>query len=135
MRRNPEENNFKAVLECVRDIMNEGVVLPDFLKDILLGYGDAAAAHYSQLPNALTSLDFCDTFLDEAQCGRIFPREGGVICQGLPPSAAVSVRLCGEQRCRHAVFKRSRRSLPSRYPQSKYRSFHPDASGSRQSVR
>lgn len=73
MRRNPEENNFKAVLECVRDIMNEGVVLPDFLKDILLGYGDAAAAHYSQLSNALTTLDFCDTFLDEDHVVRSFP--------------------------------------------------------------
>ena len=84
MRRNPEENNFKAVLECVRDIMNEGVVLPDFLKDILLGYGDAAAAHYSQLPNALTSLDFCDTFLDEAHVVASFPGKEVSFAKGCP---------------------------------------------------
>jgi intron-binding protein aquarius len=84
MRRNPEENNFKAVLECVRDIMNEGVVLPDFLKDILLGYGDAAAAHYSQLPNALTTLNFCDTFLDEDHVIKSFPGKKVSFINGCP---------------------------------------------------
>jgi intron-binding protein aquarius len=84
MRRNPEENNFKAVLECVRDIMNEGVVLPDFLKDILLGYGDAGAAHYSQLPNSLTTLDFCDTFLDEAHIVGSFPGKKVSFAKGCP---------------------------------------------------
>ena len=46
MRRKPKENNFKAVLETIREIMNSDCVVPDFLHDILLGYGDPGAAHY-----------------------------------------------------------------------------------------
>ncbi len=39
-----KENNFKAVLESIRDLMNEDCVLPPWLHDILLGYGDPGAA-------------------------------------------------------------------------------------------
>ncbi len=54
-----QENNFKAVLESIRDLMNEETVLPDWLHDIFLGYGDPAAAQYSQLPASyLRTLDF-----------------------------------------------------------------------------
>lgn len=35
-----QENNFKAVLESIRDLMNEDCVVPPWLHDILLGYGD-----------------------------------------------------------------------------------------------
>lgn len=48
MRRKPKENNFKAVLETIRDLMNTDFVVPDWLHDIILGYGDPGAAHYSQ---------------------------------------------------------------------------------------
>ena len=48
MRRKPKENNFKAVLETIRDLMNTECVVPDWLHDIILGYGDPGAAHYSQ---------------------------------------------------------------------------------------
>lgn len=37
VRRDPEENNFKAVLECVRDVMNADVSVPGWLNDVLLG--------------------------------------------------------------------------------------------------
>ncbi|KAF6024345.1 AQR [Bugula neritina] len=47
MRRKPKENNFKAVLETIRDLMNTECVVPDWLQDILLGYGDPGSAHYS----------------------------------------------------------------------------------------
>lgn len=53
-----QENNFKAVLESIRDLMNEETVLPEWLNDIFLGYGDPAAAQYSKLPNTLQTLDF-----------------------------------------------------------------------------
>ena len=53
-----QENNFKAVLESIRDLMNEETVLPEWLHDIFLGYGDPAAAQYSKLPNTLRTLDF-----------------------------------------------------------------------------
>ena len=48
LRRKPKENNFKAVLETIRDLMNTDCVVPDWLHDIILGYGDPGAAHYSK---------------------------------------------------------------------------------------
>lgn len=40
IRRKPKENNFKAVLETIRHLMNTVCVVPSWLHDILLGYGD-----------------------------------------------------------------------------------------------
>ena len=48
MRRKPKENNFKAVLETIREMMNTECVVPDWLHDIILGYGDPGAAHYAK---------------------------------------------------------------------------------------
>jgi intron-binding protein aquarius len=73
MRRKPKENNFKAVLETMRELMNTKCVVPDFLHDILLGYGDPAAAHYRNMPNTLKELDFCDTFVDFEHLRLSFP--------------------------------------------------------------
>ena len=70
----PQENNFKAVLESIRDLMTEHhAAMPDWLLDIFLGYGDPAAASYQNLPNALSSIDFKDTFLDESHLRASFP--------------------------------------------------------------
>lgn len=63
VRRAPKENNFKAVLETIRTLMNTECVVPDWLHDIILGYGDPGAAHYTQMPNEIPTLDFNDTFL------------------------------------------------------------------------
>merc|ERR1719264_1725687 len=73
MRRKPKENNFKAVLETIRELMNTKCVVPDFLHDVLLGYGDPAAAHYKNMPNTPSELDFCDTFLDFDHVRESFP--------------------------------------------------------------
>ena len=59
-----KENNFKAVLESIRDLMNEDCVLPPWLHDILLGYGDPGAAQYKHMDGCLQVVDFKDTFLD-----------------------------------------------------------------------
>ena len=75
MRRRPKENNFKAVLETIRDLMNTKMVVPDWLLDIILGYGDPGAAHYSQVGNVLSTLDFNDTFLDIEHLKKSFPSE------------------------------------------------------------
>ena len=56
-----QENNFKAVLESIRDLMNEQTVVPPWLHDIFLGYGDPAAAQYSSptmAPGLLRTVDF-----------------------------------------------------------------------------
>jgi intron-binding protein aquarius len=49
VRRDPKENNFKSVLDTIRQLMNAECVVPDWLHDTILGYGDPADAHYSKL--------------------------------------------------------------------------------------
>ena len=73
MRRKPKENNFKAVLETIRDLMNTACVVPDWLHDIILGYGDPASAHYTNMPNNIPTLNFNDTFLDFDHLRQSFP--------------------------------------------------------------
>ena len=36
-RRKAKENNFKPVLESIREMMNEDVIIPTWLRDIFLG--------------------------------------------------------------------------------------------------
>ncbi|XP_040267292.1 RNA helicase aquarius [Bufo bufo] len=73
MRRKPKENNFKAVLETIRKLMNTECVVPDWLHDIILGYGDPSSAHYSKMPNQIQTLDFNDTFLSLDHLKACFP--------------------------------------------------------------
>lgn len=73
MRRKPKENNFKAVLETIRDLMNTKCVVPDWLHDIILGYGDPGAAHYEKMENLIPELDFNDTFLGMDHLRESFP--------------------------------------------------------------
>ncbi|XP_033355690.1 RNA helicase aquarius [Bombus vosnesenskii] len=74
MRRKPKENNFKAVLETIRELMNTECVVPYWLHDIILGYGDPGAARYSRMPNEIASMDFNDTFLDINHLKNSFPQ-------------------------------------------------------------
>jgi len=74
IRRKPKENNFKAILHTIRSLMNnEDTVVPDWLHDLFLGYGDPGAAQYWKLPTALNTIDFRDTFLDEDHILESFP--------------------------------------------------------------
>lgn len=84
MRRKPKENNFKAVLESIRDLMNEDTVMPDWLHDIFLGYGDPAQAKYTHMPaeQLLQTIDFKDTFLDAAHLKESFPGSQVELQQG-----------------------------------------------------
>jgi intron-binding protein aquarius len=70
LRRKPQENNFKAVLDCIKGLMQSDdseIVVPDWLHDVLLGYGEPEGAHYSRLGGLLEEkgreVDFRDTFL------------------------------------------------------------------------
>lgn len=75
VRRKPKENNFKAILECIRDLMNENNIVPEWLREIFLGYGDPAAAQYQNLPleDQLQTVDFKDTFLSAEHLRESFP--------------------------------------------------------------
>ena len=72
VRRRAKENNFKAILETVRDVMrlsSVGKSVPEWLHDIFLGYGDPAAAHYSNIPGQLRDIDFKVSW----HCRPVFP--------------------------------------------------------------
>jgi len=74
MRRKPKENNFKAVLESIRDLMNEpDASLPPWLHDIFLGYEDPGAAHYLSMEGKTPTVDFKDTFVDLDHVKASFP--------------------------------------------------------------
>eukprot|EP01071_Lankesteria_metandrocarpae_P005629 Lankesteria_metandrocarpae@DN4072_c0_g1_i1.p1 len=75
VRRRPEENNFKAILQTIRAMMNnpESTIVPEWLHDIFLGYGDPKSAHFSKLASKLHKIDFQDTFLDAEHLSEVFP--------------------------------------------------------------
>lgn len=64
MRRKPKENNFKAILESIRDLMNEYCIVPNWLRNVFLGYGNPSAAQWTNMPHLLETVDFKDTFLN-----------------------------------------------------------------------
>lgn len=64
LRRGRRENNFKPVLESIRNLVLSEVPLPSWLHEVFLGYGDPAGATYKNLPNRVRKVDFRDTFLD-----------------------------------------------------------------------
>jgi len=74
MRRKPKENNFKAILQTIRSLMtSEDTVVPAWLHDLFLGYGDPGAAQYWKMPTQLSTIDFRDTFLDQDHILESFP--------------------------------------------------------------
>ncbi|KAK4592152.1 hypothetical protein RGQ29_016595 [Quercus rubra] len=73
MRRKPNENNFKAILESIRDLMNEYCIVPDWLHNVFLGYGNPFAAQWTNMPDLLEIVDFKDTFLDADHLKDSFP--------------------------------------------------------------
>ncbi|WPJ63772.1 hypothetical protein SMAC4_02141 [Sordaria macrospora] len=64
VRRSGRENNFKPVLESIRDLALSEVPLAPWMHEVFLGYGDPAGATYKNLPNRIKKLDYRDTFLD-----------------------------------------------------------------------
>lgn len=66
IRRKPEKNNFKGVLETIRNLINTKFVVPDWLRSLLIGFGDPNEANPATLrdPDKPLLLDYYDTFLD-----------------------------------------------------------------------
>lgn len=72
IRRQSKENNFKAVLNTIRDMLTTNLTLADWLQDVFLGYGDAKSASYPQ--NAISgAIDYHDTFVDFEHLKSSFP--------------------------------------------------------------
>lgn len=73
IRRKPEKNNFKGVLETIRNLINTKFVVPDWLRNLLIGFGDPSDAHHSNLRSSgAITLDYFDTFLDITHLREIF---------------------------------------------------------------
>lgn len=64
VRRSGRENNFKPVLESIRNLALSDIPLASWLHEVFLGYGDPAGATYKRLPNRVKKVDYRDTFLD-----------------------------------------------------------------------
>ncbi|RCH98529.1 hypothetical protein CU098_007622, partial [Rhizopus stolonifer] len=82
VRRKPQENNFKSVLETIRDLMQSDLVVPDWLQKVFLGYGDPSSAHYAKMPNREREINFHDTFLDWHHLKESFPQRDLSIAAG-----------------------------------------------------
>jgi intron-binding protein aquarius len=83
LRRRPKEGNFKAVLESIRDLMNTNFVVPDWLRDIILGYGDPGAAHYANMKQRIPQLNWNDTFLSYQHLVKSFPDHKLEVADGI----------------------------------------------------
>ncbi len=85
VRRKPKENNFKAILETIRDLINTaalGRAVPAWLHDVFLGYGDPAAANHRLLnASGAESADYTDTFTDAAHVLESFPQASDIVLQ------------------------------------------------------
>uniref|UniRef100_H2ZD58 Intron-binding protein aquarius n=1 Tax=Ciona savignyi TaxID=51511 RepID=H2ZD58_CIOSA len=73
VRRKPKENNFKAVLATIRGLMNTQCVVPEWLHDVLLGYG-LVRLIMLQWGQQINSLDWNDTFLSFSHLRESFPK-------------------------------------------------------------
>ncbi|TKR61786.1 hypothetical protein L596_028850 [Steinernema carpocapsae] len=73
VRRDPKSNNFKAVLQTIRQLLNTDCVVPDWLHELILGHGEPNSAHYTTMHNVQPEVNFNDTFLDYAHLVESFP--------------------------------------------------------------
>lgn len=68
IRRKPKENNFKAVLSSIKDVISEKPKLPPYLNQILLGYGVTDESSSFKMMHAhpeASKFTYLDTFLDQ----------------------------------------------------------------------
>ena len=73
IRRKPKENNFKSILSTISDLMNEKLELPDFLNELILGYGECENSTSQFIANkSPKKFSFLDTFLDEIHYNEAF---------------------------------------------------------------
>lgn len=88
VRRDAKENNFKAILETIRDLINTAAVgraIPSWLQDIFLGYGNPTAANYRSLTTSVVEENnYEDTFLNAQHVKEAFPKARNINFQVSP---------------------------------------------------
>ncbi|KAK3374879.1 P-loop containing nucleoside triphosphate hydrolase protein [Podospora didyma] len=118
VRRSGRENNFKPVLESIRDLALSDIPLASWLHEVFLGYGDPAGATYKQLPNRIKKIDYRDTFLDwqhliESLPGKIVEPGDDVSGSFGPPYVLENVDRPVEQAVSKPSKKRRRDAEPA----------------------
>lgn len=73
IRRRGRENNFKSVLQSIQDLTLSEAQVPEWLREVLLGYGDPSSASFERLERKSVRIDFRDTFLDWNHLQESFP--------------------------------------------------------------
>ena len=73
VRRTQRENNWKKVLETIRNLALSDLPMPTWLQEVFLGYGDPSSASSTSLSNRLKAVNFQDTFLDWEHLVDSFP--------------------------------------------------------------
>lgn len=71
IRRRQRENNFNSILQTIKSLVvdtSDEIVLPEWLSDVFLGFGDPTAASYGRVQDLISdfpeTIDYNDTFLD-----------------------------------------------------------------------
>ncbi len=97
VRRQAGVNNFKSVLESVREMCLGNVEFPKWLEDVFLGYGDpkSASPFVVEDVHRIRTLDFGDTFLTVDHLKESFPDalffKNGKECKSLDPPYVLSL--------------------------------------------
>lgn len=118
VRRSGRENNFKPVLESIRDLALSEVPLASWLHEVFLGYGDPAGATYKQLPNRVKKVNYRDTFLDwqhliESLPGKIIEPSDDVSGSFGPPYVLETIEKQPENAVSKPSKKRRRDAEPA----------------------
>ena len=75
--------------------MNAKCVVPEWLHDVFLGYGDPGAAHYRDMPTTfIPKLDFNDTFISYQHLLDSFPGHDVQVCVCVYVCVCVSYIIC-----------------------------------------
>ncbi len=86
------------MLESIRDLMNEDTVMPDWLHDIFLGYGDPGQAKYTNMPadQLLQTIDFK---VQSWLCSSVAPASPRLDCEAetAPPINTRLINLAERQ--------------------------------------
>ncbi|KAK9451872.1 uncharacterized protein V1518DRAFT_389862 [Limtongia smithiae] len=79
-RRRQRENNFKPILDNMKDLARDvnDMLLPEWVADVFMGYGDPTAANYTNLATRPDKLDMNDTFINWDHLKKSFDKK--VVC-------------------------------------------------------
>ena len=108
IRRSTKENNFKAILETIRQLMNTKFVVPKWLTDVFLGYGDPTASTNIE---AAKTIDYVDTFLSVDHARQSFPNKQVEILGADEPSEASNTKKAAKKSASSKSKKRGTASM------------------------